>query len=257
MPAWNPAQYLKFQNERTQPCRDLVARIALENPQRIVDLGCGPGNSTEVLAARWPRARITGVDSSAEMIRTAREKFSDRDWQQGDIAAWAANDPADLIFSNAALNWVPHHERVVPHLFAQVAAGGVLAWQVPANLDAPAHALMRKLAASETWRPHFAERVREWFVNEPAFYYDLLAPHAARIEIWLTDYLHVMDSPAAIVEWYKGTGLRPFLEKLALPADQERFLADYLREIDVTYSRQPDGRVLFPFRRLFVIAQRG
>lgn len=257
MATWNPAQYLKFQNERTQPCRDLVARIALDHPQRIVDLGCGPGNSTEVLAARWPDAGITGVDSSAEMIRTAREKFPQGDWQEGDISSWLAREAADLIFSNAALNWVSDHARVIPHLFAQVAPGGALAWQVPANIDAPAHALMRKVAASAVWSAHFPETVRKWFVHEPSFYYDLLAPQAARVDIWLTDYLHVMESPAAIVEWYKGTGLRPFLEKLAASADQERFLADYLAEIEAVYSPQPDGRVLFAFRRMFVIAQRG
>ena len=186
------------------------------------------------------------MDSSAEMIRTAREKFPQGDWQEGDISSWLAREAADLIFSNAALNWVSDHARVIPHLFAQVAPGGALAWQVPANIDAPAHALMRKVAASAVWSAHFPETVRKWFVHEPSFYYDLLAPQAARVDIWLTDYLHVMESPAAIVEWYKGTGLRPFLEKLAASADQERFLADYLAEIEAVYSPQPDGRVLFP-----------
>jgi len=254
MPTWNPAQYLKFTDERTQPCRDLVARIAVAQPRRIVDLGCGPGNSTAVLAERWPDARITGVDHSADMIRAAREKYPKVAWQQVDLADWTASEPVDLVFSNAALQWVGDHARLIPHLFEQVAPAGALAWQVPCNMDAPAHQIMRDLTASFEWRGHFAETVREWHVHEPAFYYDLLAPHAARLDLWRTEYLHVMESPAAIVEWYKGTGLRPFLDRLTSPADQERFLGDYLHEIERAYPRQPDGRVLFPFHRQFVIA---
>jgi trans-aconitate 2-methyltransferase len=257
MPTWNPDQYLKFQDERTRPCRDLVARIALENPRRIVDLGCGPGNSTAVLAGRWPQAAITGVDHSADMIRAAREKYPAVFWQQGDLASWTAPAPVDLVFSNAALNWVPDHARVVPHLFAQLAPGGALAWQVPCNMDAPAHRLMRELAASAAWRGHFTENVREWFVHEPPFYYDLLAPLAGHVELWRTEYLHVMEGPGAIVEWYRGTGLRPFLDRLVSSAEQDRFLSDYLREIESAYPRQPDGRVLFPFHRQFVIARHG
>jgi trans-aconitate 2-methyltransferase len=257
MAGWNPEQYLKFEEERTRPCRDLVARIALENPRRIVDLGCGPGNSTAVLAARWPEAQVMGADRSAEMIATARERYPRGSWRQDDLAVWAASEPVDLVFSNAALQWVSDHARVVPHLFAQVAPGGALAWQVPCNMDAPAHRLMRELAASAAWSAHFAGDVREWFVHELPFYYDLLAPRAARIDLWRAEYVHVMEGPGAIVEWYKGTGLRPFLERLAGEAERERFLADYLREIERAYPPQADGRVLFPFLRQFVVAWRG
>jgi trans-aconitate 2-methyltransferase len=256
MPTWNPEQYLKFGGERTQPCRDLTARIALDQPQRIVDLGCGPGNSTAVLAQRWPVAALTGVDHSADMVRAAREQFPQVRWEEGDIATWTSDQPWDLIFSNAALQWVPGHERLVPQLLAQVASGGALAWQMPANLDAPAHSLMRALAASKTWQSHFPGTVREWFVHPLSFYYDLLAPRAARVEMWTTEYLHIMESPAAIVEWYKGTGLRPFLDRLESPKDREMFLGDYLREIEGAYPRQVDGRVLFPFLRQFLIAYR-
>lgn len=257
MPTWNPEQYLKFGDERTQPCRDLVARIALSDPRRIVDLGCGPGNSTGVLAKRWPTAELTGVDYAAEMIRAAREQFSQIQWQEGNIATWTAKEPMDLVFSNAALQWVPGHNLLVPHLFEQVAAGGALAWQMPANFDAPAHTAMRDLAASARWRAHFAEPVREGLMHSTEFYYDLLAPHAARLVLWKTEYVHIMESPAAIVEWYKGTGLRPFLDRLQSPADQELFLADYQREIERAYPRQANGRVLFPFLRMFGIAYRG
>jgi trans-aconitate 2-methyltransferase len=257
MPTWNPKQYLKFDEERTQPCRDLIARINLKDPRRIADLGCGPGNSTAALAQRWPAATLTGIDNSADMIDAARNHHPHVRWQQGDVAEWIADEPFDLVFSNAALQWVGDHARVMPRLFEQVAPGGAFAWQVPANMDAPAHRLMRDLAASATWRTHFAGTVREWFVHGLSFYYDLLAPRTARLELWKTEYLHIMESPAAIVEWYKGTGLRPFLDQLPGQALQQRFLANYAVEIETAYPRQPDGRVLFPFLRQFAVAYRG
>ncbi len=155
MPSWNPNQYLKFDDERTRPCRDLVARIQLEKPRRIVDLGCGPGNSTGVVAQRWPEADIAGVDSSEQMIRAAREKYPNLKWEQGDIAKWTPPAPCDLVFSNAAFQWVPDHARVMPHLFWQVAPDGALAFQVPGNIDAPAHQIVRAVASSPGWRSQF------------------------------------------------------------------------------------------------------
>jgi trans-aconitate 2-methyltransferase len=256
MPTWNAGQYLQFSDERTQPCRDLMARIPLASPQRIIDLGCGPGNSTEVLIARWPEAVITGLDSSAEMIASARQAHPEREWIAGDIASWVADEPYDLIFSNAALQWVPNHALVYPHILKQVAEGGVFAAQVPGNLDAPAHRLMRELSATAAWAKHFTKSVREWYVHELPFYYDLLAPMTRRLDLWITEYLHILPGPEAVVEWYKGTGLRPFLDALPDPADKERFLAEYLELIEEAFPRQSDGRVLFPFRRLFLIASR-
>jgi trans-aconitate 2-methyltransferase len=256
MPSWNPEQYLKFSDERTQPCRDLVARISLSEPRLVVDLGCGPGNSTAVLAAKWPNAYIIGVDNSAEMIRAARAKFPNLSWQESDLTAWDSGEPADLLFSNAALQWAPDHQRVIPRLFSQTAAGGALAWQVPANLDAPAQRLMRDMAGSSTWRDRFTRQPRDWFTNSSDFYYDLLASRATRVEIWRTEYYHILDNTAAIVEWYKGTGLRPFLDVLQSQSEQAEFLEAYLREIERAYPRQPDGRILFPFLRQFLIAYR-
>jgi len=259
MPTWNADQYLKFAAERTQPARDLVARIALDGPRRVVDLGCGPGNSTALLAARWPAADLVGLDSSMAMINQATHDHPEWRWVVGDIAEWAKEeaDQFDLIFSNAAMQWVDDHETVYPALFRRVAPGGALAVQVPANLDAPAHTQMRELASTPAWAsqlPHGG--VREWYVHEPEFYYDLLAPHAARLDLWVTDYIHVMDGAAGIVEWYKGTGLRPFLDALPNDAERENFLADYTDRIAEAYPAQPDGRVLFPFRRFFLVAYR-
>lgn len=259
MPTWNADQYLRFGDERTQPCRDLVARIALASPRRIIDLGCGPGNSTEVLAKRWPAAELTGLDSSPEMIDAARGMYPERRWVVRDIAAWATGDdgPFDVVFSNAAMQWVDDHATTYPRLLTRAASGGALAVQVPCNYGAPAHRLMRELAESDGWRARLpAGGVREWHVHDPGFYYDVLAPHAARIEVWETEYLHVMAGPEAIVDWYKGTGLRPFLDALASDAERASFMAEYLELIRVAFPRRPDGRVLFPFRRLFVVAYR-
>lgn len=259
MPSWNADQYLKFAAERTQPARDLAARIAVAQPQRVIDLGCGPGNSTALLAARWPAAGVSGLDSSSAMIQAARRDYPQHQWMIGDISAWAAGpeNQFDVIFANAALQWVPDHANLYPALFRHVLAGGALAVQVPMNLDAPAHVTMRELASTPAWACLLPpEGVREWHVHDPAFYYDLLSPLAARLELWETIYLHVMENTATIVEWYKGTGLRPFLDALPSDADRENFLADYADRLEDAYPAQADGRVLFPFRRFFLVAYR-
>lgn len=256
MPSWNSDQYLKFAAERTQPAVDLAARIALDVPRRAIDLGCGPGNSTSVLARRWPAAELTGLDSSAAMLATARKDFPAWTWLEADIATWCASESFDVVFTNAALQWVPDHARTFPHLLAQVAPGGAFAVQMPANFDAPPHRVMRELGASAAWRGHFASPPREWHVHPPEFYYDALAPHASRVDLWTTDYLHVLADLDGIVEWYKGTGLRPWLDALPDADTRTRFLADYRAALAPHFPPRADGRVLFPFRRLFGIAYR-
>ena len=253
MPTWKADQYLKFATERTQPCRDLAARVAVENPRRVIDLGCGPGNSTEVLPARWPLAELTGLDSSAEMIGRAHAAHPEWRWMEAAIEPWLdGEDCFDVVFSNAALQWVPDHLDAFPRLMARVAAGGALAVQMPDNFDAEAHRLMRAVAS----RFPAAASVREWFAHEAGFYYDALAPVAARVELWTTEYFHVMDGPDDIVEWYKGSGMRPFLDALSSDAERARFTADYLTALRGGYPARHDGRVLFPFRRLFIVAYR-
>lgn len=257
MPNWDASQYLRFAEERTRPCRDLVARIALALPRRVIDLGCGPGNSTQVLTERWPQSSPTGLDSSTDMINAARQAAPAMHWLIGNIATWTAGKegPFDVVFSNAALQWVPDHARLFPHLMSQVGPAGALAVQVPNNIDAPAHAIARSLAASGAWQGRFrAGGVREWYVHAAGFYYDLLAPYAAKVDLWETEYMHVMPDAEAIVEWYKGSGLRPYLEALASPDDRQHFLAAYLEAIRAAYPARSDGCVLFPFRRLFLIA---
>ena len=262
MPSWNADQYLKFAAERTQPSRDLLARILVDRPARIVDLGCGPGNSTAQLAERWPAADISGLDNSTAMIDQANRDYPerrgpDRRWILGGITEWAAGagEIFDVVFSNAALQWVPDHASLYPALFRRVAPGGALAVQAPMNLDAPAQILMRELASTPAWACMLPPGgVRGWHMHDAGFYYDLLAPAAVRLDLWTTEYIHVMDGPAAIVEWYKGTGLRPYLDALPTDADRENFLADYTDRIAEAYLARADGHVLFPFRRFFLVA---
>ena len=253
MPSWKPDQYLKFAAERTQPCRDLAARVAIENPRHVIDLGCGPGNSTEVLAARWPHAELTGLDSSPDMIAKARGAHPGWHWQSADIAEWTnGQDSFDVVFSNAAMQWVPDHQNVFARLLEHVAPGGALAVQMPHNYDAEAHRLMREVAS------HFPATgsVREWFTHPIGLYYDVLAPLSGHVDLWSTEYIHVMERPGDIVEWYKGTGMRPFLDALSTDAEREAFTAEYLAAIQDAYPARHDGRVLFPFRRLFLVAYR-
>jgi trans-aconitate 2-methyltransferase len=259
MSGWDPSQYLKFAAERTQPCRDLAARISVTNVRRAIDLGCGPGNSTAVLRDRWPDAEFTGLDSSAEMMERARREYPDQHWIAGDISEWAAGGDGqfDVVFSNAALQWVDGHANVYPRLLSRVAPGGALAIQIPGNIDALPHRLMRELAASPEWIHWFPPgKVREWHHHEMDFYYDVLAPSAARLELWATEYLHILPDAAAIVEWYRGTGLRPFLEVLETGAARQRFAAGYLESLRPHYPPRAAGGVLFPFRRIFLIAYR-
>jgi trans-aconitate 2-methyltransferase len=249
MPTWNAHQYLKFADERIRPCKDLVSRIEIRNCRRIIDLGCGPGNSASVLAERWPNADIAGLDSSDAMIDVARKDQPRRRWIASDIWGWARTEQAqfDLIFSNAALQWVSDHVSLYPRLLERLAEGGAFAAQIPADFSALPHQLMRELAPPNV-------RAKEWHSHEPSFYYDVLAPHARVVDIWETVYQHVLPNAEAIVEWYKGSGMRPFLESMASDDERDEFMRRYTERIRTAYAPQPDGKVLFPFRRLFVIA---
>ncbi len=259
MASWDAAQYLKFSDERTRPSRDLASQIAIAKPRRVIDLGCGPGNSTQVLADRWPEAEITGLDSSAEMIARARETQPAQTWIVQGIEDWAAIEGTayDVVFSNAALQWVPDHAALLPKLLFRVRSGGAFAMQMPANYGEHVHRVMRDLASSPGWRRWFPSgKATEWHSHSMEFYYDVLAPHASRLNLWETEYLHVLPGAEAIVEWYRGTGMRPYLQAIGDAAEQERFAAEYLAGVRPAYPPRTDGRVLFPFRRLFAIAYR-
>jgi trans-aconitate 2-methyltransferase len=234
----------------------LIQRIAIPDPGRIIDLGCGPGNSTAVLRQRWPKADITGLDSSSDMISTASRSYPHNEWLIGDIAAWSTEIPFDVVFSNAALQWVPRHAILIPHLFAQVASGGALAVQMPAHFNSPLHREILATADDPSWRHLMWPALNALTKEPPSLYYNLLQPLAARLDIWETEYYHVVDSPQSIIEWFRGTGLRPFLAALENEGQRKRFEELLLERYTRAYSPQNDGRILFPFRRLFIIAYR-
>jgi trans-aconitate 2-methyltransferase len=256
MPTWDADLYLKFASERTQPSLDLIARTNVASPARIIDLGCGPGNSTKMLRQRWPKADITGLDSSVEMIAAASLAHPTEKWALADAATWKADALFDVVFSNATLQWLPDHARLFPHLMAQVAPAGALAVQIPAHYQSPLHQVALEVAQDSTWC-HLMEAPCNALTEEhPAFYYDVLQPLAARLDIWETEYYHLIDSPQAIVNWFRGTGLRPFLEALENEEQKQCFQQMLLGGYTQAYPRQKDGRVLFPFRRLFIVAYR-
>jgi trans-aconitate 2-methyltransferase len=255
--SWSAQQYASFEEERTRPVRDLVGAIPTVAVRRAVDLGCGPGNSTEVLAARFPGAEVSGLDSSPDMITAARERLPKLRFELADIPAWDAAGRFDVILANAALQWVPNHEALMPRLVAKVATGGCLAVQMPDNLDEPAHRLMREVAAAGAWSRKLADAAGSRAPRLPAeWYYALLRPHAARVDVWRTTYHHVLAGGMdAVVEWFKGSGLRPFLAPLDA-GETEGFLAAYRAALVGAYPTLADGSVLLPFPRLFFIAIR-
>jgi trans-aconitate 2-methyltransferase len=252
---WSPERYLAFADQRTRPAVDLLARVPLQRPERAVDLGCGPGNSTRLLAERWPAADVIGIDSSGDMLASAGQSGIRATWVEADLAAWAPQHAPDLIFSNAALHWVGGHETLLPRLLECVRPGGVLAVQMPRNFEAPSHTLLRATAASGPWADRLAE-VLDWRpVATPEWYYDLLAPQAAALDIWETVYLHVLEGDDPVLRWTRSTVLRRIVQALD-EADCAAFEAAYAARLRAAYPRRADGRTLFAFRRLFIVAQR-
>lgn len=253
---WNPALYRRYEDERTRPAQELLARVPLSAAARAIDLGCGPGNSTELLVQRFPGAEVIGTDNSEAMLRSARERLPAAHFELSDIASWQPASPPDLIYANASLQWVPDHETLIPRLFAALAPGGVLAVQMPDNREEPTHRLMREVAAEAPWAEPIgdADRLRTMLLPL-AGYYDLLAAEAAQVDVWRTAYQHPMASAAAIVEWVRGTGLKPFVDRLT-PELQASYLAEYERRVDRAYPARTDGKRLLAFPRMFVVAQR-
>ncbi|BDA86152.1 trans-aconitate 2-methyltransferase [Aureimonas sp. SA4125] len=253
---WQPDLYLRFEDERTRPAHELLSRVMLREPRHIVDIGCGPGNSTELLSRRWPAADILGLDSSPAMIDAARRRLPGLRFEQADITVWMPDTPPDLIFANAVLQWVPDHAALLPRLFASLAPGGILAIQMPDNLDEPSHAAMRETAAEREFAAPMGD-VAKARTRLPTLdaYYDMLAADAAGVDVWRTTYHHPMADAEAIVEWLKATGLRPFLD--ALPEGlRSGFIARYQARIDAAYPARADDKRLMAFPRVFIVAQR-
>lgn len=254
---WDPQLYLTFAAQRTRPAEDLAARIDVAQPRRVIDLGCGPGNSTAVLRRRWPSAAITGLDSDAAMLAEAERSDPKVRWLKADAASWEPSERYDVVFSNAMLQWLPDHPNAVARMFRGVAPDGALAVQMPSHLRSPLHRHIVDVAALPEWQPAMRD-VRHGIVEHDAdFYYDILSDWAGRVDLWVTEYEHVLDGPEAIITWIRATGLRPYLNALADDEERARFQAALLARVARSYPRRRDGRVLFPFRRLFFVAYRG
>lgn len=253
--SWDPAQYLRFADLRLRPALDLLARVELEGASTVVDLGCGPGNVTRLIARKFPHAEVIGIDSSAAMLAKAAETPSTVIWQQGDIGAFAPTQPVDIIYSNAALHWLDDHASLFPRLMEAVRPGGILAVQMPRNHAAPSHAEMVAIASSGPWADRLKPVLRPSPVAPPEVYYDMLAPLSARLDIWETVYGQVLEGEDPVIEWNKSTGLRPILEALREP-ELSQFLAAYRARMAAAYPKRADGRTFFPFRRLFLVAVR-
>jgi trans-aconitate 2-methyltransferase len=273
---WSPGRYRAYASHRARPFYELLDRIDVEAPSYVVDLGCGPGERTADLAARWPGAVVEGVDSSAQMIAEARraerpggrpraavgasggtgaagEDAPSLRFSVGDLAEWVPDRPVDVIFSNAALHWVPAHRRLLPGWVEALAPGGCLAFGVPGNFDAPSHVILRELCESPSWRDLLSGTVRHDVVAEPAEYLELLTGLGCEVDAWETTYLQVLPGADPVLDWVRGTALRPVLDALADLAAREEFLAELAARLREAYPRGPHGTV-FPFRRIFVVA---
>ena len=278
---WDPGTYLRFGNERARPFFDLLSRIGADGPGFVADLGCGPGNLTAALAARWPGARVLGVDNSPEMIDAARAEAgtpemtvparaeagfpeagrgagaaaagSRLEFRLADIRTWQPGRPVDVITCNAVLQWIPGHQDLLSSWVGWLAPGGWLAFQLPGNFDQPSHTILRELAREPRWQPLLGGAQLNRQADDPADYLALLAGAGCEVDAWETTYLHVLHGEDAVVDWYRGSGLRPVLAALP-PALAEEFLAQYRDRIRVAYPAAPYGTVL-PFRRVFVVAR--
>jgi trans-aconitate 2-methyltransferase len=251
---WSAKQYSMFEQQRTRPVRDLVAAIPDGDVRNAVDLGCGPGNSTEVLAERFAQAVVTGMDSSDDMLVDARKRLPALNFELADIGAWNPAQTFDVILANASLQWLPDHATLYPHLVSQLTPGGTLAVQTPDNLDEPAHKLAREVAADGPWAKKIGA-VKHNARHTASYYFELLSKHCSTVDVWRTTYHHPLAGSAAVVEWFKGSALRPFLAPLS-ESEKSAFLDEYLARITKAYPALADGTVLLPFPRLFIIATR-
>lgn len=255
--AWSSQQYLKFEDERTRPARDLMAQVPLATASRAFDLGCGPGNSTELLVERFGAANVTGIDSDDNMLAAARKRLPAVTFDAADLATWEPDAPVDLLYANAVFQWVPDHVSVLARLMDHLKPGGVLAVQMPDNLTEASHRMMEETGLSGPWSEAFqGGKVRRKPLPPASDYIDRLAPKSIGIDVWHTTYYHPMADAAAIVEWVKATGLRPYLDA-AGSHHRDAFLADYEARINEAYPPMADGRRLLAFPRFFLVAVKG
>ncbi len=251
---WNPDLYLKFNRERIQPSIDLISRIDYERPGSIIDIGCGPGNSTQVLAERWPDAEVTGVDNSPSMIEKAASEYPDRNWKLLDAGKDKIDEKFDIVFSNATIQWIPRHDKLLRKFHGLLNEGGVVAIQIPLFWDMPLRKSIRETARERRWESLTKDATALFTIHNSSRYYDILSEVFKSIDIWETHYIHIMDSHNSILEMIRSTGLKPYLNCLDKDKDKRDFEDLVSKGIKSDYPQQKDGKVLFPFKRLFFIA---
>ncbi len=253
---WNPELYLKFDKERTQPSIDLVSRIDFDKPEKIIDVGCGPGNSTQILVLRWPDSNVIGVDNSPAMIEKAKKDFPNQDWRILDAGKDVLDEKFDIVFSNATIQWIPNHSKLLKRFYNLLPDKGGVAVQIPMFWDMPLGKAISRIATHNRWGAVTKGATEEFTIHNYSFYYDILSELFQSIDIWESDYIHILDSQISILEMIKSTGLKPYLERLESDVDKKDFEDLVLMEIIKDYPLQKNGKVLFPFKRLFFIAKK-
>jgi trans-aconitate 2-methyltransferase len=253
---WNPDLYLKFDKERIQPSVDLVARIEYSKPRTIIDIGCGPGNSTRILTGRWPDASIIGADNSPAMIEKARADYPDQKWILFDAGNDTIDRKFDIVFSNSTIQWIPNHDRLIQRFSALLNDQGVLAVQLPLFLEMPIARSINLIAGQDKWQSLTRDVIDLFTIHDVSYYYEQLGNYFSKIDCWITDYYHIMDSHEAILEMIRSTGLKPYLDRIDDEREKHEFESLVLKRIEQDYPFQSDGRVLFPFKRLFFVAQK-
>ena len=251
---WNPDHYLKFRNERTQPSIDLVNRIRIDfTPENVIDLGCGPGNSSQVLVGRWPGSRLVGIDNSETMIAKARADFPAQEWILADASSFHSDKKFDLVFSNAAIQWIPGHKSLLRNFSSLLTDRGIMAIQIPLFWDMPVGKAIRTVSAESYWQK-ITEGVEDLFeIHDPSYYYDVMSQLFPSVDMWKTSYMHVLDSHQSILDMIRSTGLRPYYEKIGNEKEIAEFEQEVFIDMQVDYPLQQNGKVLFPFERLFFI----
>jgi trans-aconitate 2-methyltransferase len=253
MHVWDPSQYLRFGDERLRPALDLLSRVQLAAPAVVYDLGCGSGTSTVILKERWPGAEVIGIDSSTSMLDRARALDVEISWREGDLTIWEPDAPCDLLFSNAVFQWLDNHEMIFQRLLSSLRPGGVLAVQMPGNYSASTHTAITETAREGPWSDRLEPRLRESPTHDLSIYYDILRSHTTSIDLWETTYAHVLEGDDPVVEWFKGSALRPLLDLLE-EAEELAFLKAYGARVGQAYPRRSDGKTVMLFKRLFFVA---
>lgn len=253
MNTWNPDLYMQFGSERTRPSIDLVSRIKTVNPKNIIDIGCGPGNSTQVLINRWPNAAITGLDNSQEMIKKAKCDHPAQEWIHADITTFEAEIKYDILFSNAVIQWIPNHESLMKKFHDMLCDDGLIAVQIPLFWDMPLGSIVKETSKNHIWNKKLGEISDFFTFHNYSFYYDELSLLFNKVEMWRTDYFHIFKNHLKILNMMKSAGLRPYLNRLESDDEKNIFENEILEKIETKYSKQKNGNIILPFKRLFFI----